>query len=106
MTTSTRCLIWLAVLLVGVLPLIPDPDEPLTATAWDQLAAWDDPDDDDALSPHDHLTGPDTNPFLLPPCGIPGDAPGLRGLALPAKGLRAAQFPGVPCQIPRAPPID
>ena len=84
MTASTRSLIWLATILMGILQIVPDPDGPVMAAVWKQPAAWDDA-DDDAHSPPDDLTHPHSNEFVVPPLGIQGGALVPLGQLLPAK---------------------
>lgn len=105
MTASTRSIVWLAFLFLGLLPLAPDSEEPVPP-AWDQLAVWEDSEPDTSLLGRD-LTHPDTKCFPLQPFGLPSLSLLSGRRFLPPEGRR--QFPR-PCSFssihPRAsPPI-
>lgn len=104
MPASTRFLIWLAVLLVGLLPLIPDPEEAVPAAASAQLAVWEDS-EPEARSLRGDLTHPHANLSLLHSWGPPSGAIAPGGRLLPPKGGGIAQGPALSRHIPRAPPI-
>lgn len=104
MTASTRSLLWLAVLSLGLLPLASDLDGPGTAAAWEQLAAWEDPENDTRFL-REHLTRPHANSSFLHSCGLPSAAITPGDHLLPPKGGGILQGPALSRQVPRAPPI-
>jgi hypothetical protein len=103
-TASTRSLIWLAAIFVGLLPLAADPGELFMPAPGDRLAAWDETDDDNGIPP-DPLSCPDATASFLSLCAIQSGAnpPGGR-FSPPNGGGIACQSPLVSQPLTRPPP--